>query len=106
MTENFESSPNRIPAPGNRESMRSPELPITLNLPLAMARAIALRMKQSGKTQAQVILEALASSFVSNGSAEPVNSAREELELLKRRLAELEGLIPKVAMLEGKSIAF
>jgi hypothetical protein len=89
--------------------MQQPDPPITLKLPLEIANAIAQRMSQSGQTQTQVILEALATNLKETSLNEKVVSAHpvlEELEQLKQRLAELEALIPKVAMLEGKSIAF
>ncbi len=108
MTENSKSLPARVSASDNSESMQHLKLPITLKLPLEIANAIAQRMSQSGQTQAQVILEALALNLKDMSQDEEAAShpVLEELEQLKRRLVELETLIPKVKMLEGKSIAF
>jgi len=115
MTENFKSFPERVSALGSPESSgdsgpaQCPESPVTLKLPLEIANAIAQRMSQSGQTQAQVILETLALNLKETGlkeTAQPDYLVLEELAQLKRRLTELETLIPKVVMLEGKSIAF
>jgi hypothetical protein len=79
----------------------SPDQPIAIQLPLEIAEAIAQRMQQTGETQAQVILAAL--QFALHPSERASHPALEEI---KHRLAELESLIPKVAVLEGKLIAF
>ena len=89
-------------------SDRAPELPL-IELPLAIAAAIAQRMQQSGQTQAQVILEALQLALSpTQPDPEPDLDGVEQTELrsLKQRLADLEALVPRMVALEGKSIAF
>jgi hypothetical protein len=99
MTDNFEFSPHPPPLPG-REPIDSAAQPVAIQLPLDIAEAIAQRMQQTGQTQTQVILEALRLALRQK------EAASLPAEEIKHRLAELEALIPKVAILEGKLIAF
>ncbi|HEY9643688.1 MAG TPA: hypothetical protein V6C57_24580, partial [Coleofasciculaceae cyanobacterium] len=102
MIDNFEFSPNP-PASSGREPNDSADPPVAINLPLDLAEAIAQRMQQTGQTQTQVILAALRLAF---SQKEVASHSAAALEDIKQRLAELESLIPKVTVLEGKLIAF
>ncbi len=99
MTDSFQFAPDN-PAPVH---LNPPDRPVAVELPLAIAAAIAQRMEESGQTQAQVILEALQLLL----SPDQMPSAEDaELRSLKQRLVDLEALIPRMIALEGKSIAF
>ncbi|NJO41767.1 MAG: hypothetical protein HC769_06900 [Cyanobacteria bacterium CRU_2_1] len=88
---------------------------MTIELPPDVVAAIDQQTHQSGKTQTQVILEALQTAL---GLDQPTSAMEattalslppefiEELKRLSARVKELENLIPKVEALEGKSIAF
>ena len=102
------ASDNPTPAEPTLPDRAAIELPL-IELPLAVAAAIAERMKQSGQTQAQVILEALQlalSPAQPDPQPELESAELRELRSLKQRLADLEALIPRMVALEGKSIAF
>jgi hypothetical protein len=95
-------------ASDNPAHLNPPDRPIAVELPLAIAAAIAQRIEESGQTQAQVILEALqlllSPDQTQSADLQPTGDA--ELQSLKQRLADLEALIPRMTALEGKSIAF
>jgi hypothetical protein len=105
MTDSFQfDSDNLAPDPPTL-----PDRPVAVELPLAIAAAIAQRMEESGQTQAQIILEALQlllSPAQVLSPDQPQSAEDAELRSLKQRLAHLETLIPRMTALEGKSIAF
>jgi hypothetical protein len=96
MTDSFQLSSET-----DRTSSQPIEQPIDIKLPPEVAAAIVQRMEQSGQTQAQVILETLQAAFL-----RAANQTPDELQGLQQRMTELEKLIPRLAALEGKSIAF
>ena len=111
MTDSFKFAPDN-PAPVH---LNPADRPVAVELPLAVAAAIAQRMEESGQTQAQVILEALQLLLSPDQALSPNQVLRPdqpqsvedaELRSLKQRLAALEDLIPRMTALEGKSIAF
>ena len=102
MTDSLQFDPDN-PAPVHPNPA---DRPVAVELPLAVAAAIAQRMERSGQTQAQVILEAL-QLLLSPQMPDQIESVEDtELRSLKQRLAALEALIPRMVALEGKSIAF
>jgi hypothetical protein len=107
MTNDFEFSPENTPV-AEPSTSHQPDSAVTIKLPLELMNAIAQRMQQSGQTQAQIILEELQGAFTRSPepSVEESPHFSAELEQLKQRLAELESLFPKVAVLEGKLTAF
>ncbi|MBD3883441.1 hypothetical protein IFO70_16865 [Phormidium tenue FACHB-886] len=114
MTDSFPLSSENDPAlncpPSISEALPNENRPIDVKLPPEVAAAIAQRMEQSGQTQAQVILEALQIALRQDPSSLPpaqISVAQpDELQSLQQRVALLETLIPRLAVLEGKSIAF
>jgi hypothetical protein len=90
--------------PQEQESIR-----ITLQLPSVLAMALQERSRQSGQSQAEVILHLLQTACgltatVAEPSAEQVT--RQELQALIERLRQLETLLPRLEIIEGKLIAF
>lgn len=104
---------------------------VTVELPMDVVAALSQLSHELGQTQNQVILEALRSTLgIGNPPPEPALSdqtqrtqqtatspstppptldlahLQTELERFNARLSQLETIIPKVAELEGKSIAF
>ena len=120
MTNAFESFPEHTPTVESLTEPRSAHLPqqtVTLQLPQELMQAIDQRMQQSGQTQMQIILEVLQGGLAqapytpleaSDSSLQTVEASQtaEEFEQLKQRVAILEALLPRMEVLEGKSIAF
>jgi hypothetical protein len=93
----------------------SAQLTVTLNLPPALAQLLQQHSGQVGQTQAEAIVSLLESALGSMPVSVPQSSlslesehqsTAQELEMLKARLSQLESFIPRLEVLEGKSIAF
>jgi hypothetical protein len=116
MTDYFESSPEESKASSNPEAFERQEGALTVELPPDIAAVIHQRSGQSGQAQTQVIVEILrmalsqeqpeGSLTAADFSADLPKNLPEELQQLQLRLTQLESLIPKLAVLEGKLTAF
>jgi hypothetical protein len=110
----------------SRQPLNPPEEVVTVELPVDVLAALDQQRCQSGQTQTQVILDVLRSALglspaptdsahasqsaipASNSDATALQSAQlmAEIEDLKTRLSQLETVMQRVEVLEGKSIAF
>lgn len=83
---------------------------VTLQLPPDLVVALQQRIQQSGQSQAEVILALLRSAckLAATTDLEAVAPApvTPDLQSLRARLTQLETLIPRLEVLEGKLIAF
>lgn len=116
---NPREAPESTPSPNVPASSSEPTQPsVTVELPIDLVNAIQQHIcqtgYQTGQTPTQAVLDVLRSAL--NQPPDPNPSVAltrplstdliAELHRLHARVTQLEALIPKVADLEGKSIAF
>lgn len=115
MTENSEpfAPTDRDGIPQRKLTSEVSEQSVTLQIPLDLMTFLQQRSQQLGQTPTEVILALLraAAGLATKATAEHAATqsplaAPQALQTLEARLAQLEALIPRLEVLEGKWNAF
>lgn len=109
MTENLDWFSHKDEDKQQDGSSTLPEQLVMLELPPELATALQHYSQQLGQTQAEAISALLQSASGLASVSTPVSTStaeQQKWQSIETRLTQLEALIPRLEILEGKSSAF